>query len=69
MKPLFSLFYTFKATLFVSATLCFYQLSFNYCILYFQLLYFLFLQDCFVELIREEKKQQVDFWYLWSFYY
>ena len=40
------------AALFVSAALCFYPLSFSCCTVS--------LQDCFVQLIREGKKQKVD---------
>lgn len=52
MKLLVPSLYTFLATLFVSATLCFYPLAFSY--------YTIYLPDCFIQLIREGKKQKVD---------
>lgn len=52
MKPRVPSLYTFMATLFISAVLCFCPLSFSYCTIT--------LQDCFVQLVREGKKQKVD---------
>lgn len=52
MKPLVPSVYTFMATLFISAVLCFCLLSSSYCTVS--------LQDCFVQLTREGKKQKDD---------